>query len=123
MHADKVIIKNLLVRGILGINPEERTSRQDILLNFTIYTDITEAGTSQDLTQSINYQAVTQRVIEWVESSQDLLAEKLALDLARLIITEFGAEKVSVRVEKPTAVNFTESVGVEIERSRVDFSS
>ena len=42
-------------------------------------------------------------------------------DIARLIIMEYGVERVMVRVEKPTALRFAESVGIEIERTRADF--
>jgi dihydroneopterin aldolase len=56
-----------------------------------------------------------------VEASADFLVEKLVTDLARLVITEFGVERVQVRVEKPGALRFAESVGIEIERTRADF--
>jgi dihydroneopterin aldolase len=48
--------------------------------------------------------------------------EKLVTDIARLIITEFNVAKVQVRVEKPGALRFAQSVGIEIERSRADFA-
>lgn len=119
---DKIIIKNLLMRGILGLNPEERVNKQDILVNVTMWHDITAAGLADDVGQSLNYKSVSKAVIERVENGNDLTVEKLVLDLARMICHDFGAARVRVRVEKPTALRFAESVGIEIERTRENFA-
>jgi FolB domain-containing protein len=120
---DKIIIKNLLLRSIIGLNPDERVNKQDILINMVLHADIREAGAADDIDASVNYKAVTKRVITHVEESSDLLVEKLVTDLARLILSEFpNVQRAQVRVEKPGALRFTESVGIEIERERADFS-
>ena len=119
---DKVIVKDLLVRGILGINPDERVKKQDILINIVIFADIRRAATTDAIDDAVNYKNITKRVIEHVEASADFLVEKLVTDLARIIITEFGVERVRVRVEKPGALRFAASVGIEIERTRADFA-
>ena len=118
---DKVIVKDLLLRGILGLNPEERVKKQDILVNLVMFHDVTAAGLADDVEQSLNYKSVTKAVIDRVENGDDLTVEKLVLDLARMIVLDFGAARVQVRVEKPTALRFAASVGVEIDRSRADF--
>lgn len=117
---DKIIVKDLLLRGIIGINPDEREKKQDILINLILYADTRSAATSDAIEDAVNYKAVSKRVIEHVEAAADFLVEKLANDLARLILTEFPVERVLVRVEKPGALRFTRSVGVELERSRSD---
>ena len=118
---DKIIIRDLLLRGIIGINPDERVNKQDILINMVIYADIRPAAASDDIADAVNYKSITKRVIQHVEESSDFLVEKLVTDLARLVITEFGVERVQVRLEKPGALRFAESVGIEIERTRADF--
>ena len=118
---DEVMIKNLLLRGIIGINPDERTKKQDILLNITIYTDIRAAAADDDIDKAVNYKSITKRVIAHVEASANYLVEALATDLAHIILSEFGAAKVRLSVEKPGALRFAESVGVRIERTRADF--
>ncbi len=120
---DKIIIEDLLVRSIIGINPKERVNKQDILINIVLYADIGEAANSDDINAAVNYKSVTKRVIQHVEDSSDLLVEKLVSDLARLILTEFPVERVRVRVEKPGAVRFAKSVGIEIERTIQDFEA
>ncbi|MBV7328636.1 dihydroneopterin aldolase [Chloroflexi bacterium TSY] len=118
---DKIIIRDLVVRGILGVNPDERVNKQDIWVNVIMYTDITRAALTENLDETINYSAVSKRIIQHIEEGSDLLIEKLVTDLAKLILTEFKIAKVMVRVEKPTAARFGRSVGVEIERTRDDF--
>lgn len=119
---DKVIVKDLLVRAILGINPDERVKKQDILINIVMYADIRRAAETDDIADAVNYKSITKRVIEHVEEGSDFLVEKLVTDLAQIIITEFGVERVMVRVEKPGALRFAESVGIEIERTQADFT-
>ena len=119
---DKIIIRDLLLRGIIGINPDERVKQQDILINMVIWADIRQAAASDAIEDAVDYKSITKRVIQHVEESSDFLVERLVTDLARLVITEFGVERVMVRVEKPTALRFAESVGIEIERTRADFA-
>lgn len=118
---DKIIIRDLLLRSIIGINPEERVNKQDILINMVLYADIRAAAAKDDIEAAVNYKSVTKRIIQHVEDSSDLLVEKLVTDIARIILTEYPVERVRVRVEKPGALRFAESVGIEIERTRSDF--
>ena len=118
---DKILIKDLLVRSIIGINPEERVNKQDILINIVMFADIHTAGKTDSIKTSVNYKSVTKRVIQHVEDSSDLLVEKLVSDIAYLILSEFNVERVRVRVEKPGALRIAKSVGVEIERTLADF--
>lgn len=117
---DKIFIKDLLLRGIIGINEDERVNKQDILINITIFADTRQAAVTDDIADAVNYRTITKRIIEHVEGSADFLVEKLVNDIARIILTEFAAERVVVRVEKPTALRFAQSVGIEIERTRDD---
>lgn len=113
---DKVIIKDLLIRGIIGISERERSQRQDILVNIVLYGDIRAGGTSDDINRCINYRTVAKKTIAYVERSARYTVEALASDIARFCLEEPGVKGVQVRVEKPGAVRFAQSVGVEIER-------
>jgi len=115
---DKVIIKNLLARGIIGIRDWERKRAQDILINITLYTDTHRAAQTDDIQDCADYSKVTKKVQAHAESAERFTVEALANDLAKLCLEEDNVQKVTVRVEKPGAVRFAESVGVEIERSR-----
>jgi FolB domain-containing protein len=117
---DKVIIKDLLARGIIGVHDWERTRPQNILINITIFTDTRRAAQTDSLDDCINYSTISKKLLAHAESVNRLTVEALANDLARICLEEDGVQKVIVRVEKPGAVRFSESVGVEIERSRDD---
>jgi FolB domain-containing protein len=118
---DKIIIRDLLLRGIIGINDWERERKQDILVNLTVWSDIRKAGQSDEVEDTLNYRTLTKAVIGMVETTSFYLVEALATAIARLAIVEHHADQVRVRVEKPGALRFAKSVGVEIVRRRGDF--
>lgn len=115
---DKVMIKDLLVRGIIGVNDWERNRAQDILINVTLFTDTRRAAETDSIADCVNYSTMSKRLQAHAESAERLTVEALANDLARICFEEKGVQKVILRVEKPGAVRFAKSVGVEIERNR-----
>jgi len=115
---DQVFINDLLARGIIGINDWEREKPQDILINIIIFTDLSEAGQTDNITYSVNYRTIAKKAQEKAETAKRLTVEALAADIAEICLQEKGVVKVRVRVEKPNAVRFARSVGVEIERSK-----
>ncbi|HJW90381.1 MAG TPA: dihydroneopterin aldolase [Anaerolineales bacterium] len=115
---DKVIISDLLARGIIGVNEWEREKPQEIRINLVLYTDLSAAGETDNVDDSVNYRTVTKKVQLHAEKASRLTVEALAADLAKICLEDPKVQKVKVRVEKPHAVRFAASVGVEIERSR-----
>jgi FolB domain-containing protein len=115
---DKVIIKDLLVRGIIGINDWEREHPQNILINIAVLTDTRRAGQTDDIADCVDYKTLAKTVQRHAESAHRLTVEALANDLAAICLEKPGVLKAIVRVEKPGAVRFAASVGVEVERSR-----
>lgn len=115
---DKVIIKNLLARGIIGVYDWERERPQEILINITLFGDLSQAGDTDDIDNSINYKTVAKGAQNLAENCQRLTVEALAHDIAAFCLETPRVEKVYVRIEKPGAVRFAESVGVEIERTK-----
>jgi len=122
MEEDRIVIKDLLLRGIIGINDWERDKQQDILINITLYGDLRPAGESDDIADTINYRTVTKKIIEHIEKSKPFTVEALARDIARICLSEARVKRARVRVEKPGALRFAHSVGVEIDRSAEDFA-
>ncbi len=122
MSQDRIEIRDLLLRGIVGVNDWEREQPQDILINITLFADLHRAGLSDDIHDSVNYRTVTKKIIQLVETSQRFTVEALAADIARICLQEPGAERVRVRLEKPGALRFARSVGVEIERQAEDLA-
>ncbi len=115
---DQIRIEDLLLRCIVGINPDERENKQDVVLNITLFADLTKAAASDDIDDTVNYRTIKNQVIELVESSSFYLVEKLAGEIARVCLRNDLIEAVRVSVEKPGALRFARSVGVEIMRFR-----
>jgi FolB domain-containing protein len=114
---DKIIIKDLIARGIIGLNDWEREKPQEMVINLVIYTDMRKAGETDDLQYSVNYRTIAKKAQKHAETAARLTVEALAEDLAKLCLEETNVHKVKVRIEKPGAVRFSKSVGVEIVRS------
>ena len=115
---DQLFITDLVARGIIGINDWEREKPQEILINLVLFADLHKVGKSDNLQDSINYRSVAKKIQAHAETAQRLTVEALAADLADLCLEDPRIEKVRVRVEKPGAVRFAKSVGVEIERAK-----
>lgn len=122
MTTDRIEIRDLLVRCIVGINPEERVKKQDVIINLTLYGDMRQAGLSDDIEDAVNYKTLTKRVIDHVEESEYFLVERMAHKIAEIAVMEFGVARAMVSVQKPGALRFVRSVGVVIERSPADFA-
>ena len=113
---DQVIIKDLLCRGVIGITDQERAQPQDILVNVILFTDTTRASQTDSIDDCVNYRTVAKKILAFIDQARRHTVEALANDLAAICLAEPGVEIVRVRVEKPGAVRFSKSVGVEIER-------
>ena len=113
---DQILIKDLLVRGVIGISDRERANPQDILINAVLYADTSRAAETDNIDDCVNYRTVAKKMFAYAETAARYTVEALANDLAKLCLEEPGVLGVRLRVEKPGAVRFARSVGVEIER-------
>lgn len=116
--SDRILIEDLHLRGIIGIRDWERENKQDILINIEMEADCRAAGASDDFKDAVDYRAVTKRTIALVEGSAYFLVERLAEEIAKICLEDTRVSMARVRVEKPGAVRFSRSVGVEVVRRR-----
>ena len=116
---DKIFIRDLTLRCIIGIYPEERREKQDIVINVEMHCDLRKAGRSDDLNDTVNYKAVKKAVLKLVEESGFQLIESLAESIADLALADDKIQQVVVTIDKPGALRFAKSSAVEIVRSRV----
>jgi FolB domain-containing protein len=113
---DKILIKDLRVHGILGVNDWERTTLREIVVNAILFTDTSRAALSDDIADCVDYSHVAKDIRALVEGARRFTVEALAEDIAALCLSKPGVRKVVVKVDKPGAIKDAESVGVEIER-------
>ncbi|MCU0522157.1 MAG: 2-amino-4-hydroxy-6-hydroxymethyldihydropteridine diphosphokinase [Anaerolineae bacterium] len=120
---DRIHIKDLRLRTVVGINKEERENRQDVLINITLDADTRAAGVSDEIGDAVNYRTITKRVIRMVEASRFFLVERLAAEIAAICLADPRVAAARVTLEKPGALRYARSVGVEIARSRADIDA
>ena len=115
---DRVFIQDLEIETVVGIYDWEREIRQKVVLNIEMSADIARAALSDSIDDTLDYKAVSKRMIGFVGASTFHLVETLAERCAGIILDEFGVDWVKMRVDKPGAVTGSKSVGVMIERGR-----
>ncbi len=116
---DRIRIMDLVVAGIVGINPDERVNKQDVLVNATLWVDTRRAAKSDNIDDAVNYRTVTKAMIAHVESGEPMLVERLVAELADICLgTDERIREVEVTVEKPGALRHARSVGITIRRTK-----
>ena len=118
---DRIHIRDILVRCIIGLNPEEREKKQDVIISLTLEGDLRKAGESDDLDNTIDYKTIKNRVISFTEANSFLLIERLAHEIAFLCLQHPRVQGVNVILDKPGALRFARSVAVDIYRTRKNY--
>jgi len=117
---DRILIEGLEVRTVIGIYDWEREIRQTVRLDMEMAWDVSRAGRSDDIADTLDYKAVSKRLIAFIEGSSFGLIEALAEACARILIDEFNVPWMRMKLSKPGAVRGSENVAVVIERGVQD---
>lgn len=115
---DKVFIEGLEIEALIGIYDWERRIRQPLLFDVEMAFDNRVPAATDDINHTLDYKAVSKRLIAYVEASDFGLVETLAERCAAIILDEFDVSSVRLKLAKPGAVRGAKAVGVIIERSR-----
>jgi dihydroneopterin aldolase len=115
---DMVYIKALHCETRIGIHQWEREVRQSVYLDIEMQTDTFLAAKTDDIALALDYDAVSQRARELVESSEYMLVESLAEKVAQMILQDFSVTHIRLKVSKPGALTIADDVGVVIERGK-----
>lgn len=114
---DKIFIRDLALRTIIGIFPEERTKRQDVVVNVEM--DVKShapAAASDAIEDATDYKSITKHLINHVEGSAYNLIETLAERCAEICLEAPDVRRVTVTIDKPGALRFARSVAVQVTR-------
>ncbi|ALB64014.1 Dihydroneopterin aldolase [Cronobacter condimenti 1330] len=114
---DIVFIEQLSVITTIGVYDWEQTIEQKLVFDIEIGWDNRAAAKSDDVRDCLSYADVTQAVLEHVGKGRFALVERVAEEVAELILTRFNAPWVRIKLSKPGAVAQAANVGVMIERS------
>lgn len=115
---DKVFIEGLQADAVIGIHDWERRIRQTLRLDLEMSCDNRIPAGSDAVADTLDYDAISQRLTGYIEASSFGLIETLAERCAALVMDEFGVQWLRLRLCKPGAVRNAVTVGVVIERTR-----
>lgn len=119
MELDRILIKDLSIPGILGINPEERINEQQILVNAVLWADTKPGAATDDIEDAVNYRTITKAMIAHIQDGKPMLVERLVQELVDICFDlEPRIKQVEMTVEKPGALRHARSVGICITRVR-----
>ena len=122
-RGDRIFLRALSVKCIIGFIDWERRTPQTLLIDLEIPCDCTRAARHDQVEDTVDYKRVAKRVLAWVPSTQFQLVETLAHQLALLLLSDFGLEWVRVSINKPGAIRDSRDVGVTIERRRTELAA
>ena len=117
---DKVFIEALEIECVIGIYEWERKIRQPISLDIEMSFDNRKPAASDNIADTLDYKAISKRLIDFVGNSNYGLVEALAEECCRIIIDEFGVAKVKLKLSKVGAVRGARAVGVILKRGRAE---
>ncbi|MCG9574752.1 bifunctional dihydroneopterin aldolase/7,8-dihydroneopterin epimerase [Vibrio tubiashii] len=113
---DKVFIEQLEVITTIGVYDWEQEIKQKLVLDIEMAHDNRPAGKSDDVVDALDYAQVSQTVLSHIEGGRFLLVERVAEEVAELIMSRFNVPWIKIRLTKPGAVPQAAGVGVVIER-------
>ena len=120
MNHDIIFLEGLEVEAVIGIYEWEQRIRQVVRIDLQMATDIRQAARTDSIQDTLNYKAVTKRIIELVEHGRFQLVETLAERIAGILVDEFALPWVKVTASKPGAIRQARNVGVIIERGTIE---
>lgn len=97
---DQIHIEDLEVCYCVGVPEEERARPQRLLLSLTLFHDFQAAAATDDIRQTVDYYALTRRLLRLGEGRSWRLIETLAVDIAELVLREYRPAAVEVEVKK-----------------------
>ncbi len=114
---DRIVIRDLRIRCVVGVLPRERTTPQDLLVSLEVGADLAPAARSGSLEHTLDYAELARQTRELVVAGRFRLLETMAEEVARHVLRQPRARAVRVTVRKPAAVPEARDVGVEIFRA------
>ncbi len=115
---DIVFIEQLSVITTIGVYDWEQTIEQKLVFDIEMGWDNVAAAKSEDVNDCLSYADVSEAVISHVEGQRFALVERVAEEVAELLLSRFNSPWVRIKVSKPGAVARAANVGVIIERSK-----
>ncbi|MEM3972683.1 MAG: 2-amino-4-hydroxy-6-hydroxymethyldihydropteridine diphosphokinase [Saccharolobus sp.] len=114
----KIIIEDLKVGTIIGVNPNERVDKQEVSIDLEIWCDLQEGVKTDKIVDTIDYKIIKKEILSYVENSSYNLLETLAYKICKVVLQDNRIKKVKVRVNKPGALSYAKNVAIELSMKR-----
>ena len=115
---DLVYIRDLRLDASIGIYDWEKAIKQQVRIDLDMAWDNTVPAASDNIDDALNYKETAQKVTELVQSQHFDLVERLAEEIAAMLMTEMKVPWLRLTLGKPSAVKNSKEVGVCIERGQ-----
>ncbi|NHB87476.1 bifunctional dihydroneopterin aldolase/7,8-dihydroneopterin epimerase [Photorhabdus tasmaniensis] len=115
---DIVFIEELAVITTIGVYDWEQTIKQKLVFDIEMGWDNKRASSSDNIEHCLDYAEVSKAIINHVENQNFALVERVAEEVADLLLDRFNSPWVRIKVTKPGAVAQARQVGVIIERKK-----
>jgi len=115
---NSIFINNLTVDLIVGIHPQERHTRQQIILDLELFMDLTQAMYSDKLSDTLDYDSFVQQLLLQLADTNFKLLEALAKFILEYCFSFSKIQAVNLKITKPKAIKHTQQLGIQIHRKR-----
>ena len=115
---DKVFIKGLVLHSLIGVYDFERNAKQRVIIDVEIEANLKPAGLSDQVTDTLDYGVITERLTQIADTASYQLLEALGEEMVEMILQEFNANAVSLTINKPDILEGVDAVGIVLNRCK-----
>jgi dihydroneopterin aldolase len=115
---DLVKIEGLSLQALIGVYDFERHAKQRVIVDLVMHTDFSKAGATDDVTHTIDYGKVAERLGDLADKCEFKLLEALGAQMSDMIFAEFAPEKIELTLSKPDIIDNADNVAITLIRER-----
>ena len=116
-----VFIKDFIIEEIIGFYKHEKEKKQKIIFNIVLDIDQSSLPDEKDIKSIVDYEKITNKLENLTKNKKYNFLESLAEDSFKEIFEDKRINSIKIKIEKPEAIKNSESVGVEVFKTRKDY--
>ncbi len=111
-------INDLRTESIIGIHKHERKKKQPLIINITCTYNSTKSERTDTITDAVDYDTLTKKILAHVSASHYFLIERLASSILEIVMENKKIKEATVHLHKPQAIKEARSVSIELHAQR-----
>ena len=116
-----VFIKDFIIEEIIGVHEHEKIKKQKIKFNIVLNVNQSSIPDEKDINSIVDYEKITNKLENLTKRKKYNFLESLAEDSFEEIFEDSRINSVTIKIEKPEAIKYAGSVGVEVFKTRKDY--